>query len=180
MRNIILSKLKQEIEVPEVNGTLFVHKTFKMHRCVLLANPEQEINRTAEEIRAIVLSYQKSSFFRGMGFGVILKVASIAAVQEEFQSSINTATKSQGIWQWTILHSSKDRQAIGFHTWTEGFISDIFRSILIQFSSDGYRVSDHKAEMAGFFKFMTKWTPQGRLIPQYQEIFPEEDHRWGG
>lgn len=174
MREIISEKLKKSQKISELGGEIFFKRNLNIHRCVLLADIGGVKAVLPEEIRAIVTEYQRASWFRSMGFGAVLAVESVEPVGSVFEAEIDIRNRGKGTWQWTILHSSIERLCVGYHTWTHGFITSIFQDILRRFDAQGYRVNDQKARMDRFMNVATKWTPQGRLTRQYEEIYPRE------
>ena len=175
MREIITEKLKKSQKIPELGGEIFFIKNLNIHRCVLVADLGGANAISPEEIRLIVTKHQRASWFRGMGFGVLLAVDSVEPVASRFDAEIDIRNRGKGVWQWTILHSSIERVCFGYHTWTHGFITGIFQDILQRFDTQEYRVNDQKAQMDRFMELATKWARHGGPIRQYQEIYPRED-----
>ena len=58
--------------------------------------------------------------------------------------------------QWVVLLSGTDsRTATGVHTWIEGFLSPVYRSILQSLSQSGYTITSVMKEKDGLMRFLT-------------------------
>ena len=173
LNKILAERFKKSIRIPEFNGEIFYTKNLNVHRCILIADLSETQTVAADQIRAAVERCQPASWFRGMGFGVVLQVNSVEEVGSLYAGAVDIRSRRSGTWQWTILHSNHEKVAQGFHTWTRGITSDVFQAILRKFHAEHYRVSDQKIPMDRLMSVATRWSVQGRLLAQYEEIFPQ-------
>src|SRR5262249_51214192 len=62
---------------------------------------------------------------------------------------------SKGTMQWVVLLSGDGHAATGVHTWVEGFLSPVYRSILQRLQQRGYQITSIRKEKDGLLKFLT-------------------------
>ncbi|GHT96860.1 hypothetical protein FACS1894116_14580 [Betaproteobacteria bacterium] len=51
---------------------------------------------------------------------------------------VDTKARSRGTWQWLIVANQAGRAVFGIHTWTEGYLTPVYVSLLKQLEAAGY------------------------------------------
>ena len=129
-----------------------------MHRAVLEWTPGGMPRSYAEitaGIRSEVARRFNVSWWRGMGFGVVIYLDSppegIAACIDDIDGREN----SRGTWQWSIIVFRQNRVAVGVHMWMSGYLSAIYGQTLSRFESEGYRIATCKKDKDRLMQFLT-------------------------
>ena len=68
---------------------------------------------------------------------------------------IDTRANRRGTWQWAIYACAPAEVAVGVHTWTEGFLSPVYRDLLDYYGSLNYEVGSFRKEKDQLMKFLT-------------------------
>jgi hypothetical protein len=156
--DVLNRKLKHVETMPSAEWRVWEHKTLNMHRAVLEWTPGGMPRSYAEitaGIRSEVARRFNVSWWRGMGFGVVIYLNAppegIAACIDDIDGREN----SRGTWQWSIIVFRQNRVAVGVHMWMSGYLSTIYGQTLSRFESEGYRIATCKKDKDRLMQFLT-------------------------
>ena len=154
-------------------------RTLNRHRVIGLLNaarPFTDARDLEAEIRGGVSRNFKTSWWRGMAYGVVAQVPAIATSPEDLRVLVDVRESSKGTLQWVILTASHASVALGVHTWMEAYLSPAYRSTLRGLTERGYRVSTATREKDGLMKLLTSaadWRTAALSLGSRREAFPE-------
>ena len=175
--------LRPRNDLSEPGWTFWELRTLNMHRVVGLLNEYRQFadaHDLGAEIRRVVSRNFKCSWWRGMAYGVVAKVAAISLSPESLKMLVDVRENSKGTLQWVILVASDARVALGVHTWMEAYLSPVYRGTLQALAGTGYQVASAKREKDGLMKFLTGVADLNtalRSLGTRKETFPEfRDH----
>jgi hypothetical protein len=158
-------------------------RTLNMHRVVGFLKEYRQFADAHDleaEIRGVVSRNFKTSWWRGMAYGVVAEVAAISLSPDDLKTVVDVRENSKGTLQWIILASSHARVTVGVHTWMETYLSPVYRGTLQALAETGYRVSTATRDKDGLMKFLTgvaDWETAVLSLGTRKEAFPEfRDH----
>jgi len=160
--DILKLKLKKRPDVSDHEWTAWEYKTFNMHRVVLVWQPEKAPTQYAkipEIVRARVASCFKSSWWRGLGFGLIAVLPSAPDGVEACVDDIDTRENPKGTWQWSVWQLREHGAVIGAHMWLQGYLSSTYQQLVQGYESDGNKVATFKKDKDLLMKFLTSLLP---------------------
>ena len=164
---ILEKRLTKRHELSDPEWSVWEHKTFNMHRCVLVWEPSSiplRYSMFSEIVRAKIASLFKVSWWRGMGFGLIAIMSAEPEGIESCVDDIDTRDNPQGTWQWSIVHLTQRRTVIGAHMWAHGYLTPTFQQVIQAYESDGNTTATFKKEKDKLLKFLT-FAMERRLKP---------------
>nr|NJM04325.1 hypothetical protein [Desulfobacula sp.] len=155
---IIECSLPKSKRQDEDDWTLWEHKTFNIHRAILYwpNKSDQTYPEMSDAIRNKIYEKFKVSWWRGFGYGAIIKVPTIPNGIDKIDDSIDIRDNQNGTWQWTILVCQESNSIIAVHTWMAGFLTPIYEALLNSYRTEGYEVGNFKKEKDKLMKFLTK------------------------
>ncbi|MEZ6064204.1 MAG: hypothetical protein R3B90_00515 [Planctomycetaceae bacterium] len=129
--------------------TIWEKKNFNIHRGLIeISVPRvKSIHELAEQIRQGVREEFRPNWFRGFGFGTILRLREVPADFAEICQHIDTRNKQHGVWQWAIVVLEEDQVAIAVHTWLQGYLRPVYDAILVQLEQGGFQCHASDAEV---------------------------------
>jgi len=136
-------------------------RTLNMHRLVGLWKEYRQFSAAPEleaEVRAAVAGNFKRSWWRGLGYGVVADVATIALSPEDVKSLVDVRENPKGTLQWIVLAASGGGVAFGVHTWIEGYLSPVYRGVLRELADSGFQVASLRKEKDGLMRVLTDIT----------------------
>lgn len=154
--NAFESRLKLRTDSASTEWQLWERKTLNIHRGVLHWRPGGNLTyaEMATEIRRTIKEKFKVSWWRGFGFGVLIEAGTMPSDIASLESSVDARASSKGTWQWTVFACQPAKIAVGVHTWTEGYLSPVFRDLLAGNESQGWAVGRFKKEKDALMKFL--------------------------
>ena len=176
-------KLRLRKDLREPGWTFWELRTLNMHRVVGLLNEYRQFTDAHDlerEIRGVVSRNFKTSWWRGMAYGVVAQVAAISLSPDNLKTLVDVRENSKGTLQWVILAASHAHVALGVHTWMEAYLSPVYRGTVQALAETGYRVSTATRDKDGLMKFLTgvaDWEAAVLSLGTRKEAFPEfRDH----
>ena len=133
-------------------------RNLNMHRVVGLlceGRPFADVRDLEAEIRGALTRNFKRAWWRGIAYGVVAEVSAISLRADDMKVLVDVRENEKGTLQWVILVSSEAKTAVGVHTWIEGYLSPVYRSILQALAAKKYQVASVKREKDGLMKFLT-------------------------
>jgi hypothetical protein len=150
--------LRPRVDVREPGWTFWELRTLNRHRVVGLVTEHRQfadVHDLEAEIRTVVARHFKSSWWRGMAFGVVGDVPALTLSPDDLKLLVDVRDTARGTWQWVILVAGGARAALGVHTWIEAYLSPVYRGILQALATTGYHVATAKKEKDGLMRFLT-------------------------
>ena len=146
--------------------TIWEKKNFNIHRGLIGLNAPRidSIHSLAEQIRLGVREEFKPNWFRGFGFGTIIRFNEVPSDFAEICKHIDTRNKKNGVWQWAVVVLQEDKVAIAIHTWLHGYLRPVYDSILQQLEQDGYHCHASDAEVDVLIARLKKIADACRMI----------------
>jgi hypothetical protein len=165
---ILKVKLKPRIDLSGSGWTIWEHKTLNMHRAVLVWEPEPAPRQYAEIpgiVRAKVEACLKSSWWRGLGFGLVAILPSAPEGVEACVDDIDTRQNAKGTWQWSVLSLREQGAVIGAHMWMQGYLSSTYEQLIRSYESEGHKVATFKKEKDKLMQFLSSFA----RLPEYED-----------
>lgn len=150
--------LRPRNDLRESGWTFWELRTLNRHRVVGLLNEYRQFADARDlerEIRGGVSRNFKTSWWRGMAYGVVAQVAAISLNPDDLKVLVDVRENSEGTLQWIILAARHAPVALGVHTWMEAYLSPVYRGTLQALAETGYRVSTATKDKDGLMKFLT-------------------------
>ena len=151
-------RLRPRNDVREPGWRFWELRNLNMHRVVGLLHEYRQFANVHEfeaTIRGVVSRNFKSSWWRGMGFGVAAEVAVTSLGADDLKILVDGRENAKGTLQWVVLVASDTRVALGVHTWMEAYLSPVYRNVLRALGTKGYQVASARKEKDGLMKFLT-------------------------
>ncbi len=151
-------KLRPRTDPREPGWMFWELRTFNMHRVIGLLHEGQEFADAHDfgaSIREVVARHFKTSWWRGMAFGVVAEAMVTSLDAEDLKVLVDGRANPKGTLQWVVLVASEPRVALGVHTWMEAYLSPAYRHTIRALETAGYQVSSARKEKDGLMKFLT-------------------------
>lgn len=141
--------LRQVQSKTHPNWTLWETKNLNIHRGLIdfTASGTKSIHDLASQVRNCVRDEFRPNWFRGFGFGTIIRLPEVPTDFSEICEHIDTRNKKGGVWQWAIVCLEEDKIAIAIHTWLHGYLRPVYDSVLEQLTQNGYQCHASDAEV---------------------------------
>jgi hypothetical protein len=156
--DVLQNRLRLRDDATDGEWQVWEHKTLNTHRGVLYWSPPESGLSYAEmafRIRERVRTNYRVAWWRGFGFGVVIESKAIPPDISAIESHVDARASGRGTWQWTVLACKVSETAVGVHTWTEGFLSPVYRQLLARCESEGWAVGSFKKEKDRLMQFLT-------------------------
>ncbi|MCC6511477.1 MAG: hypothetical protein IT423_20425 [Pirellulaceae bacterium] len=145
---------------------LWEKKNLNIHRGLIGINspPVKSIHDLARQVREGVRDEFRPNWFRGFGFGTIIRFQEVPSDFSEICQHIDTRNKKGGVWQWAVVCLEEDKVAIAIHTWLHGYLRPVYDSVLEQLAANGYQCHASDAEMDALIAKLQKIADTCRMI----------------
>ena len=162
-------RLVERCDVHEPNWRFWERRNLNMHRLVGLWRVPHTLNATEldTEARAAIGQHFHRAWWRGLAWGVVVEMPEITLSQSDIKDLIDIRENSRGTWQWLVLVSRTKHVALGAHTWMEGYLSPIYRSLLDELQKREFEVTSVRREKDGLMKILTAARP--RAFPEFRD-----------
>jgi hypothetical protein len=133
-------------------------RTLNRHRVVAFFDqhrPIADARALNEEIRGTVTRHFRSAWWRGMAYGVVADVASIAIATDDLKTLVDVRDNPRGTLQWVVLAAGDARTALSVHTWMETYLSPVYRDMVQALKGAGFQVATARREKDGLMKLLT-------------------------
>src|SRR5262249_29260196 len=151
-------KMHYRADVAEPGWNFWELRTVNMHRVVALlraSQPFADAHTLDGELRGVLARDFKRAWWRGIAYGVVAASAGpLTFTPDDLKILVDSYENSTGTMQWVVLVSGDGHAATGVHTWVEGFLSPVYRSILQRLQQRGYQITSIRKEKDGFLKFV--------------------------
>lgn len=172
LEDILRSKLDAREPQADPAWTIWEHKTFNLHRGVVHWRPREPnvtLSTAIDEIRKQVTASYRRSWWRGFAFGALIELALLPDDISAIADPVDTRSASQGTWQWTVVVCGEPRIVVATHTWAEGYLTSIYRSLLAHYEALQYEVSSFKKEKDRLMQFVAAVSKlRGRTLAEFE------------
>ncbi len=175
----IEAKLRRRDDIREPGWAFWELRNINRHRIVGLMSAYRQFPDVASlqsEIRGKVGRNFKVSWWRGMAYGAVAEVSAISTQIDDLKTLVDVRDNEKGVLQWVVLVASGTQTALGVHTWIEGDLSPVYRSIVTGLAKAGYAVSNARREKDGLMKFLTRVADADVAVHTFgmrRTMFPE-------
>ncbi len=155
---ILQTRLSVREDAVGTEWRFWEHKSMMLHRGVLhwrCADRPASVSEIPRRVRKHVGSRYKISWWRGFGFGVLIEFDATPKYLSAVHDWVETRANNEGTWQWAVLASGEAQVALGVHTWTEGYLSPVYRDLLDHYRSIGFTVEGIKKDKDRLMQFLT-------------------------
>jgi len=167
--------MRQRSDLARRDWTFWELRNLNMHRVVGLLQTDRRLTdaRTLDaELRGELARSFKRAWWRGIAYGVVVKADVPALTTEDLKILVDERENSRGTMQWVVLVSNAG-QATGVHTWIEGFLSPVYRTVLEALSRSGCRISSVMKEKDGLMRVLTAVADARARAFTGRPVFPE-------
>jgi hypothetical protein len=129
---VATKRLRRRDDIPEQVWSFWELKNLNMHRVVGHLRATRSYSGPGEleqDLRDAVARHFRRSWWRGMAYGVIVDAVPLESL-ESVMDVVDMRDNRRGTLQWVILISPDSRAAVAVHTWIEGYLSPVYRSVL--------------------------------------------------
>lgn len=116
-------------------------KTLNLHRAIVTYEADEILLSLAQIeniFREHIRTHCKRSWWRGLGFGAIVRVQDLEIINQELEDIIDFEENRFGTFQWIIIIAEKQNKIYAMHTIVKGYLTEIFFSILNNLKEIGY------------------------------------------
>ena len=172
-------ELQPRNDLREPGWTFWELRTLNMHRVVGLLHEHRgflDAHDFEATIRRVVSRNFKTSWWRGMGYGIVAEVAVSSLRDNDLKVLVDGRENSKGTLQWVVLVARDARVAVGVHTWMETYLSPVYRNTLQALGATGFQVSSARKEKDGLMKFLTGVADLNVALRSFgtrRQVFPE-------
>ena len=169
IQEILGSRLRHDSAPSDAEWSVWEHKTFNIHRGVLEWRPQNRLEQYSEvttAVRGKVAETFKRAWWRGFAFGVLVELPQLPSDAADCGTDVDVRENSNGTWQWSLLVCPATKVAVGIHTWTSGYLSPVYQSLVDYFKSEGYNVGNFKRDKDKLMAFLV--AASGRKFGEYQ------------
>lgn len=169
VKDILGGYLRHDPAKSDAQWTVWEHKTFNIHRGVLVWTPQRAVARypeVSDAVRGKIATTFKPSWWRGFAFGVLAEVPALPLDARDCEMDVDVRDNSKGTWQWVLLACPAAQVAVGIHTWTAGYLSPVYLALAEHYRSLGCNVGSFKKEKDGLMAFLL--AASGRRIQEFK------------
>jgi hypothetical protein len=151
-------EMRLRTDLTEPGWTFWERRTVNVHRVVGLARadrPFANVQALDAELRGVFARDFKRAWWRGIAYGVLANVGALPFTQDDLKVLVDAYENPKGTMQWVVLVAGDSREATGVHTWIEGYLSPVYRSVLQSLHERGYQVASVRKEKDGLLRVLT-------------------------
>jgi len=169
-------KLKSRPDLHEPNWAFWELRNINMHRVVGLFRPDAPIvdagtfNTT---IRGVLGRNFKRAWWRGIAYGVVADVGPFSPAPDDLKLLVDGYENTKGTMQWVVLVNTQAHAVTGVHTWIEGYLGPVYRTVLQSLADQGYQISSVMRDKDGLMKFLTAVADARSAALTGRPTFPE-------
>jgi len=150
--------MRSRTDLGEPGRAFWEVRNLNMHRVVGFPRVERsfaDAHGLDAEIRSVLSRNFKRSWWRGIAYGVVASVGTLSLTPDDLRILIDVRENAKGTLQWVILVTSDGREAIGVHTWVEGYLSSVYRAILRALAERGCQITSAMKEKDELMRVLT-------------------------
>jgi hypothetical protein len=156
---LVQVRLRRDEARSDREWTVWEHKTLNLHRAVVYWHPGRshgDYTAAAAEVRRKIAGDFKRSWWRGFAFGAILELPGLPPDLATCEADIDVRDNRKGTWQWSVVVSPTSRVAFGIHTWTHGYLTGVYESLLDHYRTLQFEVGSFKKEKDRLLAFLER------------------------
>lgn len=128
------------------------------------------------EIRERVSTSFRSSWWRGMAFGVVAETASMLPDAQALAEGLDSRDNRAGVWQWAVVASPTSGKVVGVHTWMQVWLTPLYEAVMAHYQDQGCEAARAGRAKDGLMKALTAISGlQGRRFPEYRPPQPPRE-----
>jgi hypothetical protein len=169
-------QMHARLDLGEPGWTFWECRTLNLHRVVGLLRTAQnydDVHALDAVLRGALMRNFTRAWWRGIAYGVVASVGTVRLAAEDLTVLVDAYENRKGTMQWVVLLSDDVHMATGVHTWIEGFLSPVYRSIVGDLSAHGWQVSSIMKQKDGVLKFLTAVADGQARVLTGRQAFPE-------
>jgi hypothetical protein len=158
------------------NWIFWERRTVNIHRVVGLLRTEQpfaDVRALDAELRGVLARNFTRAWWRGIGYGIVARIPPLAASPDQLQILVDGRENPKGTMQWVILADGESREVTAVHTWMEGFLSPVYRSVLSGLQARGLKISSVRKEKDGLMRVLTAVADGRAMAMTGRQAFPD-------
>lgn len=188
--------MQARLDVQEPGWTFWERRTLNLHQVVGLSRsaPSYPNVRCLDAaLRGTFSRNVRRAWWRGIGYGAVVNAGALRAATNDLKVLVDAREKSRGTMQWVVLVSADGQTVTGVHTWIEGFLSPVYRTILAALAGQGCHVSSVMKGKDGLMRVFTAladdrrpnhrsraatdapWRTGHRAFPEFRDPFRTDD-----
>ena len=147
----------KEARSPDASYTLWEIRRWQLHRGVIYldydtAGSAVELRDQLRQIVACEFDL-RWTWLRGFGFGVVVHSRSLPSDLHLLESCIDRRNRLSGVFQWVVFVSDEPSLAFGIHTWMEGYLSSVYRTLIATLKERQLPCQTFVSDKGAFFTF---------------------------
>jgi hypothetical protein len=150
---------RRDLSMPE--WSFWQYRNLSFQRVVGLWQPDRAPT-TAEQLGASVRSifgrHFPRAWWRDLAFGIVVQVDEISISWEDAADFIDVREHADGFWRWLVL-VLRSKHALGIHSWTEAYLSPLYRALTRRLAAAGMQVTRVRRERDGRMKTVAVLRP---------------------
>lgn len=134
---------------------LWQYKSLNIHRGVIHWNATSircTLPEIRNQVRTVVREQFRPSWWRGFGFGAVVSLDHLDESFESVSDLVDVRNNTKGVWQWIVLHFPALQAAAGVCTWTEGYLTPVYRDLLFALEESGFACESYQKDMDALMK----------------------------
>jgi len=166
---LIEDRLRYDEARSDGEWSVWEKKNLNIHRAVLRWHPggaAGDYAAASAAVRDKVSRNFKRSWWRGFAFGVVLELPALPVDLPKCEADIDVRDNRKGTWQWTIVVCPAARVIAGVHTWTKGYLTPVYESVLDHYRAQEFEVGSFRKEKDKLMVFLTKMS--GLALPEFE------------
>ncbi|MBK8802173.1 MAG: hypothetical protein IPN71_08995 [Fibrobacteres bacterium] len=149
--------LQEKKDVAKLGFVFWERKTLNLHRGILEGSVGswEGLDWSEANLRQVAKEAYRPSWWRGFGFGVLLRGASGLDISHLCEG-VDAWNRSAGVLQWMIIEDRDHKTVFASHMWAEGYLTKHWLRTLANFQRSGYRVESSQGKTPEFFAWMAR------------------------
>ncbi len=169
-------QLEPRADVHERGWTFWELRNLNMHRVVGLLRadePVADVSRLDATIRGVLGRAFKRAWWRGIAYGVVAEVGPVSVPADNLTPLVDGRENSKGTMQWVVLVDASAHKVIGVHTWVEGYLGPVYRSVLQSLADQQFQIESVMKDKDGLMRVLTSVADGQARVLTGRPAFPE-------
>ena len=166
-------RLLPRADLHETGWSFWELRNVNMHRVVGLFSVDRAPGSSSDleaQIRDAIGRNFKRAWWRGLAYGVVVKVSAGAWTPEDLEPMVDVRESRRGVLQWLLIAAPDGRSAVGVHTWEQVYLSQVYRETVQALDAAGCRVATAVKGKGGLLTFLTDVAElRGVEIPEFHD-----------
>jgi len=169
-------QLRSRADLHERGWAFWELRNFNMHRVVGLLRadgPVTDVRQFDTDIRTVLRRAFKRAWWRGIAYGVVADVGPLSVTPDDLKILVDGRENAKGTMQWVVLVDGETHKATGVHTWIEGYLGPVYRTVLQSLADQGYQLTSVLKEKDGLMRVLTAVADGRATVLTGRPAFPE-------